>query len=135
MPRTYHLRMTAREDGSVVVENQHGASVTVASSGPETLSPVELLLASLGGCAAMDFVALMAKQRRPVAPLTVEVTAERADDENLLTSARVTYVMPTDRATTPQVERARRLVAEETCTVSRTLARGCPIEHVAGEPA
>lgn len=135
MPSTSRVRVTVREDGTVVAQNESGASVTIASEGTDTFTPVELLAAALGGCAGMDFASLMRKQRSPVTPLAMEVVAEEGiDGDERVTAARVAYLVAAPGAAEAQIERARRLTADELCTVSRTLTRGCPVDHVVERP-
>lgn len=135
MPRSYRIRLVANEDGSVSAENEHGARIVMGSSGPDRFSPVELVLVALGGCAGMDFVDLMEKQRRPLAPVELEVTAERAPGKaQRLAWLRVAYRAPVDASDVAKAERARRTIAEKTCTVSRTLVHGCAVEHVVEPP-
>lgn len=131
MPKSYRISLVADADGTVVAENEHGARMVMGPSGPDRFSPVELLVVALGGCSGMDFVDLMAKQRRPVAPLALEVAAERAvGDSQRLAWLRVAYRPAVDERDATKVERARRTIPEKTCTVSRTLMRGCRVEHV-----
>jgi len=135
MPSTSRVRLTVQEDGTVLAQNESGASVVIASDGPNTFTPVELLAAALGGCAGMDFASLMGKQRSPVTPLAMEVVAEEGTDgDERVTAARVAYLVASQGATEAQIERARRLTADELCTVSRTLTHGCPVDHVVERP-
>ena len=135
MPKRYRIRLTALEDGTVEARNEHGARIVMGPSGPDAFSPVELVLAALGGCSAMDFTDLMRKQRHPVAPAEIEVTAERAPGaEQRVAWARVAYRVVLDEVGTEKAERAARLIPERTCTVSRTLTHSCPVEHVVEPP-
>jgi uncharacterized OsmC-like protein len=135
MPKSYRIRLVADADGSVAAHNEHGARVVVGDSGPDRFSSVEMLLVALGGCAGGDFVNLMEKQRLPLAPVEIEVTAERAPGTaQRLAWLRVAYRVDVDEEAAPKVERARRLIPEKTCTVSRTLLNGVSVEHVV-EPA
>lgn len=121
--------MTANEDGTVTAANRHGATTTIDANGERGLTPVELLLAALGSCGAVDMVELMRKQRTPVTPLTVEVDGDKG--EHAMEWLRVTYRPPTP-VDPVKLERARTKTADDLCTVSRTLVRGCPIEHAVG---
>lgn len=130
MPKRYRIRFVANADGSVTAQNEHGASVTVGSSGPDRFSSVEMLLVALGGCAGGDFINLMEKQRLPLAPAEIEVTAERAPgNAQRLAWLRVAYRVDVAAEDAAKVERAVRLIPERTCTVSRTLLNGAPVEH------
>jgi len=136
MPKSYRIRLVANADGSVEAQNEHGARVVVGASGPDRFSSVEMLLVALGGCAGGDFVDLMEKQRSPLTPAEIEVTAERAPgNAQRLAWLRVAYRVDVDDETGPKVERARRLIPEKTCTVSRTLLRGVTVEHVVEPPS
>ncbi|MEP6759575.1 MAG: OsmC family protein [Actinomycetota bacterium] len=122
-----HLQMTVNADDTVTVTNKHGTQITVDQNGLLGLSPLELLLASLGSCSAVDFALLMRKQRDPVEPLRIEVDGDKEDTR--MQWLRVTYHV--EREQDPiKVERARSKTATDLCTVSRTLSDGCPVEHV-----
>jgi len=121
-----HLEMTVHPDDTVTVTNKHGTQLTVDQNGLLGLSPLELLLAALGSCSAVDFALLMRKQHDPVEPLRIEVDGDKEDTR--MQWLRVTYHV--DEGPDPiKVERARSKTATDLCTVSRTLADGCPVEH------
>ena len=122
-----HLRMTVNPDDTVTVTNKHGTELLVDIEGERGLSPLELLLAALGSCSAVDFAILMRKQRDPVEPLHLEVDGDK--EEYRMEWLRVTYHVH-EGADARKVERARSRVANDVCTVSRTLASGTPVEHV-----
>ncbi len=84
-------------------------------------------MASLGSCSAVDIALLMRKQRAPITPFEIEVVGEK--DDARMQWLRVTYTVPAG-ADPAKLERARSKTAHDLCTVSRTLARGCPVEHV-----
>jgi putative redox protein len=135
MPKSYRIRLVANADGSVAAQNEHGARVVVGTSGPDRFSSVEMLLVALGGCAGGDLVSLMEKQREPLAPVQIEVTAERAPgNAQRLAWLRVAYRVAVDEEAATKVERALRLIPEKTCTVSRTLMNGVPVDHVVEPP-
>ena len=108
---------------------EHGicGACTVDLNGVLGLSPLELLLASLGSCSAVDFALLMRKQRDPVEPLRIEVDGDKEDTR--MQWLRVTYHVHVGPDPI-KVERARSKTATDLCTVSRTLSDGCPVEHV-----
>jgi uncharacterized OsmC-like protein len=122
-----HLEMTVNADDTVTVTNKHGTELLVDLEGIRGLSPLELLLAALGSCSAVDFALLMRKQRDPVEPLRIEVDGDK--EEMRMQWLRVRYHVA-DGHDPGKVERAREKTAVDLCTVSRTLAGGCPVEHV-----
>jgi putative redox protein len=122
-----HLEMTVNADDTVTVTNKHGTQLLVDQEGLRGLSPLELLLAALGSCSAVDFALLMRKQRDPVEPVRVEVDGDKEDTR--MQWLRVAYHVG-DGHDAGKIERARHKVATDLCTVSRTLASGCPVEHL-----
>jgi uncharacterized OsmC-like protein len=122
-----HLQMTVNPDDTVTVTNKHGTELLVDCDGIRGLSPLELLLAALGACSAVDFALLMRKQRDAVEPLHLEVDGDKEDAR--MQWLRVTYHVDGDHDER-KVERARFKVANDLCTVSRSLASGTPVEHV-----
>jgi putative redox protein len=122
------ITLTANDDGTVTATNRKGQTLTIDHEGEQGLSPLELLLASLGSCSAVDLTLLMRKQRDPITPFEIEVVGEK--DDARIKWLRVTYTVPAG-ADPAKLERARTKTAEDLCSVSRTLASGCPVEHVA----
>ena len=98
-----HLEMTVHPDDTVTVTNKHGTQLTVDQNGLLGLSPLELLLAALGSCSAVDFALLMRKQRDPVEPLRIEVDGDKEDTR--MQWLRVTYHV--DEGPRPDQGRAR----------------------------
>lgn len=129
MDANRRLSLVANEDGTVVVTNRHGTQITVDLHGKRGLTPLEMLLAALGSCSAVDIVELMRKQRDPVTPLAVAV--EGLKDDQRMQWLRVTYHVGAE-VDERKFERARSKTAEDLCTVSRTLTHGCPVDHVVG---
>jgi putative redox protein len=122
-----HLRMTVNPDDTVTVINKHGTELLVDIDGERGLSPLELLLAALGACSAVDFAILMRKQRDPVEPLHLEVDGDKEDQR--MQWLRVTYHVH-EGADEQKLERSRSKVANDLCTVSRTIASATPVDHV-----
>src|SRR5262249_47406194 len=51
--------------GRYEVRNVRGGSITIGSGGDEDFTPVELLLAALGGCTAIDVDLITARRAEP----------------------------------------------------------------------
>jgi uncharacterized OsmC-like protein len=114
-------------DDAVEAVNGHGATLRIDPDGVEGFTPVELLLAALGSCGAVDVQLLMRKQRDPITSMRLEVDAEKA--EQRLSWMRVTYHLD-DGHDPAKVDRALRWTGETLCTVSRTIRGSAPVEHV-----
>lgn len=128
--RTVTLRRTGA--GQLVARNAAGLELAVGS-GPDTFSPVELLLVALGGCTALDVDALTNRRAEPES-FEVDVRAERVRDEagNHLTGIEVVF-----RVSFPEGDAgdaARQVLPQAVarshdrlCTVSRTIELATPV--------
>jgi putative redox protein len=116
-----------------IASNDHGGQITVAAGEGPHFSPVELLLAAIGGCTAIDVDILTSRRAEPDA-FEVLIDAGKVRDQagNHLTDLVVTF-----RVSFPEGEagdRARAILPdsvkkshERLCTVSRTVELGTPI--------
>ena len=127
-------RVTLTRDsmGRYTVRNDRGGSITT-SSGTDELSPVELLLAGIAGCTAVDVDTVTSRRAEPES-FEIEVTADKVKDEhgNHLKDIEVTFRVrfPDDeggeaaRTILPSLVRRSH---EEFCTVSRTIMLGAEV--------
>lgn len=84
-------------------------------------SPVQLLLESVGGCAAVDVVHILAKGRQDLEELEVGVSADRAEEHpRRLTRLRVHFRLTGD-VDREAAERAARLSFEKYCSCYQSL--------------
>jgi len=130
------VRLERLGNGTFIVTNDRGGEIRISSgsSGTADFTPVDLLLAGIGGCTAMDVDALTSRRAEPDA-FEVAVDAEKVRDQagNHLTDIVVTF-----RVRFPGGEagdKARALLPDAVqkshdrlCTVSRTVELGTPIE-------
>ncbi|HEV2538049.1 MAG TPA: OsmC family protein [Streptosporangiaceae bacterium] len=130
------VRLERIENSKFIVTNDRGGQLRIGSgsSGGTDFTPVDLLLAGIGGCTAMDVDALTSRRAEPDA-FEVAVDAEKVRDKvgNHLTDIVVTF-----RVRFPEGEagdKARALLPDAVkkshdrlCTVSRTVELGTPIE-------
>ncbi|WEO93905.1 OsmC family protein [Streptomyces sp. FXJ1.172] len=121
--------------GHYVATNARGGTVSfgTGAEGDTEFSPVELLLAALGGCTAVDVDLATGRHAEPTA-FTVAVQGTKTEDElgNRLTGLAVTF-----HVTFPDgegAERARAILPravkashDRLCTVSRTVETGTPV--------
>jgi putative redox protein len=121
------------ENGRLSVTNARGGRITVSAADDADFSPVELLLAAIGGCTALDVDAMTSRRAEPDAfEVLVEANKIRDADGNRLTDIAVTF-----RIAFPdgeQGDRARAVLPDvvkkshdRLCIVSRTVERGTPI--------
>lgn len=92
------------------------------------MSPMRLLLASLGGCTAMDVISLLKKMRQDVTGLEVEVNAEQAADHpKVYTSFELVFKVRGHNVARELVERAVHLSEDKYCSASAMLKKAAPI--------
>jgi putative redox protein len=130
-----HKHVTIERLGTGVYRatNPRGAQVTFGSQDDAGFSPVELLLAAIGGCSAVDVDVVTTRHAEPERfEIVVEADKVRDDTGNILRDIemrfRVTFPPGADgdraRGLLP---RAVRTSHERTCTVSRTIEVGTPV--------
>lgn len=123
--------------GRYVLRNARGGSVSIGTGQDSDFTPVELLLAALGGCAAVD-VDLVTSRRAEPDEFRVTVTGDKIRDEagvNRMRNLRVEFVVTFPGGTEGDAAREAlpriiRLSRERLCTVSRTVESGTPVEIV-----
>ncbi|MGH7632018.1 MAG: OsmC family protein [Gemmatimonadales bacterium] len=134
-PRTMRVVLRrANEAVHFVAETGGGGRVPIDGApaiGGQGLGarPMELLLAGLGGCGAIDVVGILTKQRQAVDDVTVAVEGERAPGEpSVFTRIHVHFTVrgPAD----PQaVGRAVALSMDKYCSAARVLEQTAAITY------
>jgi putative redox protein len=119
--------------GRFRVANARGGHVVIGTGGDTDFTPTELLLASIGGCTAIDVDVLTARRSEPAAfAVVVDATKVRDDEGNRLTDIEVTFriTFPDDeggaaaRDVLPDIVRRSH---DRLCTVGRTVEVGTHI--------
>lgn len=120
--------------GRYVVRNVRGGSISMGSGGDDSFTPVELLLAAIGGCASIDVDHVTSRRAEP-ARFSVEVTGDKIRDEsggNRMRNLRVEFAVTFPEG--PDGDRAREALPrslqqshDRLCTVSRTVELGTPV--------
>jgi putative redox protein len=84
--------------------------------------PMQLLLASLGGCSSMDVISILQKQRQPIEDYKVTVDGEREAgvEPSLFRNINVHFAL-TGQLDEEKVKRAIELSMTKYCSVSKTL--------------
>jgi uncharacterized OsmC-like protein len=129
--RTVRVDRTAAEHYRAT--NSRGGTIRVGSGDGDDFTPVELLLAAIGGCTAIDADVATTRHTEP-AEFTVTVTGDKIADEqgnrmeNLAVSFRVVFPDGAEGDTARAIlPRAVRLSHDRLCTVSRTIEAGTPV--------
>ncbi len=108
-----------------------GRPVVMASSGDGPgVGPMQLLLLGLGGCASIDVVGILRKQREPLAGLEVFVSGERGQEmPRPWETIHMHFVVSGDGLSAAKVDRAVRLSVEKYCGAYATLACAATITY------
>jgi putative redox protein len=119
--------------GELTVTNERGGTISVGSGTDGEFTPVELLLAAIGTCTAIDVDVLTSRRAEPTA-FTVEVAAEKVRDAlgNRLTDIAVTFHVSFPEGAGGDAARellpgAVRRSHDSLCTVGKTVELGTPI--------
>lgn len=93
-------------------------------------SPMQLLLAGVGGCSAIDIIGILKKQRQDLQDLKVEVEGDRQSVEEYseFTDIHIKYTFTGD-LDPDKVERAINLSLDKYCSVSKTMEKTSDISH------
>jgi len=129
------IDLTKMGEGRYKATNARGGVLPVGSGGDPDFTPVELLLAALAGCSAIDVDLITGKRAGAV---SFDVVAEghkiRDDQGNRLTDLRLTFDVRFPEG--EDGDRAREVLArsiaqsrDRLCTVGRTVQVGAPIEY------
>lgn len=93
--------------------------------------PMDLALAALAGCTAIDVASILRKSRQPFTGLVVRAEGERAEDHpRRYTRVTVTYEVHGAGVDRAAVERAVQLSDERYCSVSATFRQPTDIRTV-----
>jgi len=133
-----HRRVTLErlDEGIYLARNARGLELRFGSKDPDGFSPVELFMASIAACTAVDIDIVTG--RRSTADTfesRIDATYVRDDLGNRLEDIRLTFHVTfpegdagdAARAILPKVAQTSH---DKTCTVSRTVEIGTPIQLV-----
>ncbi|MEU4237398.1 OsmC family protein [Actinoplanes sp. NPDC026619] len=121
--------------GLYEVQNARGGTMTIGTGDGAEFTPVELLLAALGGCTGADVDYITSKRAEPVS-FTVHVSGDKVRDEaggnrlaNLAIELHVAFPEgAAGDAAREMLPRAVRMSHDRLCTVSRTVELGTPVD-------
>jgi putative redox protein len=130
-----HIDLVKMGEGRFKATNRRGGVVPVGSGADPDFTPVELLLAALAGCGAID-VDLITGKRAEATTFEVSADGEKIRDEqgNRLVNLRITFDVRFPEG--EDGDRARAVLPrsiaqsrDRLCTVGRTVQLGGPIEY------
>ena len=93
-------------------------------------SPMQLVLAAVGGCAAVDLVGMIKKRRRTVTALRVETQGRRRDEiPRRFEEIHLRFVLSSPDAGEEELGKLVTLAVEKYCSVSASLAPEANISY------
>ncbi len=135
MTQDTHRQVSIARDaaGKYTVTNVRGGTIPVGPGSDGEFTPVELMLAAIGACTAVDVDVLTSRRAEPTV-FTVEVGAEKIRDAlgNRLTDIAVTFHVSFPEGEGGDAARellpgAVRRSHDSLCTVSKTVELGTPV--------
>jgi putative redox protein len=118
-----------RLDSDFHMEAMNEDGNTISMDGAESIGghhkgfrPMQLLLAAVGGCSAIDVIMILKKQKQEIESFDVEVEGEREKIEEFsLFRDIVIHFKMSGKIDRDKAERAIKLSLEKYCSVSKTL--------------
>ncbi|MEP1304377.1 MAG: OsmC family protein [Balneola sp.] len=95
------------------------------------MSPMQLLLAGIGGCSAIDVISILEKQKQNLTDLSVEVDSEKVklkEGYSEFKKIHLHFELSGD-LDVKKVERALELSITKYCSVSKALEKGSEISY------
>lgn len=113
----FHME-ASNEDGNTI---QMDSSPEIGGEG-KGMRPMQLLLAAVGGCSAIDVVLILKKQKQVIETFEIEVEGEREKiEEYSLFRDICLHFKFTGKVDLEKAERAVKLSIDKYCSVSKTL--------------
>ncbi len=124
-------RVTWIEDRTFLGVDDNGRAAVMSSGGDGPgVSPMQMLLLGLGGCASVDVLLILGKQRLSVADVDVEVHGVRGDEgARPWKKIDMRFVVCGEDLDEHKVERAVSLSLEKYCGVYATISGVADISH------
>lgn len=122
------------ERGRYRVANERGGELVIGDGGTADFTPVELLLAAVAGCTAIDVDLITTKRAEPERfSVTSAGEKVRDDDGNRMEGLQVRFDVAfgddeAGRAAADRLADAIRRSHDRLCTVSRTVELGTPVD-------
>jgi putative redox protein len=123
------MRVTLSKVGAAAFEAEAGSGGKLIVDGSPSIGgegrgmrPMELLLAAMASCSAMDVVAILKKQREPLEDLRIEIQGERADGVPApFTRVKLIFIAR-GAVDEHKLQRAVSLSVEKYCSVRATMS-------------
>lgn len=113
------------EDKLYATQNENGDIINIDMRSPEEkkgLSPMELLLAAVSGCAIVDIVIMLKKKRKTVIDISVETEGDRDEDHpRKFNRIHSTYKLISPDTSEEELTKVAKLTLDKYCSVASSL--------------
>ncbi len=123
------------QDFNMIAENEDGNKIELDGSPAigghnKGMRPMQLLLAGVGSCSAIDVISILKKQKQELKSIKITVEGDRDADAvpSLFTDINIHFTLGGD-LDPAKVERAIQLSMDKYCSVSKTLESTANITH------
>jgi putative redox protein len=127
------ITLNYKEDKKYEAVNESGNILPIDMLDPESkqaFSPMQLLLAGVAGCAAVDIVSMIKKRRKEFVDLKAEISGVRKDDHpRSFTDIDLKYTITSPDLTEKEAERIVSLAVSNYCSVSDSLRKDINLQH------
>lgn len=130
------MNITLTRKGESLFEARAGSGGQAMIDGPPDLGganggmrPMEMFLASLASCSAMDVLHILRKQRQELRDLVVQVSGQRADAIPAVYEEIELYFRATGLVAADKLEQAVQLSIEKYCSVAAMLKDSVRIRY------
>ncbi len=123
------ITATWKGEMAFVGQNAIGGTVQMGTlDGKPGVSPMQLLLAAVGGCTGEDILSILRKKRVDLTDMQVKISGKRADDfPKIWTHISITYLIRGNGIKPKDVEQAIELSEKKYCSVGIMLGKSAKI--------
>jgi putative redox protein len=131
-PEVNIVDMVLQDRMQFEARNARGATASLDATPPggegTALTPMEFLLAGLGGCTAMDVISILRKKRQEVTDYRLEIIGARAvDHPKAYTDITIRHTVTGHNVAEEAVRHAIELSEEKYCSVHAMLSKAATI--------
>jgi putative redox protein len=126
LQKDFHMEAGNEEGGKIRIDGK--TNIGGIEGG---MSPMQLLLAGIGGCSAIDVISILEKQKQTLTNLSVEVNADKQklkEGYSEFKTIHLHFKLSGDLEP-KKVERALKLSITKYCSVSKALEKGSEISY------
>ncbi len=129
------LTLGIKSDHEYYAVNESGNRVEIDMLAPEekqAMSPMQLLLAGLISCAAVDIVNMVKKRRKTLIDFKGEIDGERREElPKKFVKIDIKYIFVSPDLETEEAQKLVDLAVEKYCSVASSIDPAIPFTHIA----